>query len=294
MRISTQYQFASYASNISEAQSRYLAVQNQISTGKRLINPSDDPTGASMVLSYNSLKGAAERYTKNIEYGRSFLKFSENALTQTQDIMRRAYQLAVQGANGATTQEGRDGMVQEINTIQQQLIEYGNSRGPNGSFIFAGQRTDQKPFTYALGVPSYQGDNQNLSVETAPGEVLQINTDGSTLFMDAWNRLESLKTNLQGGNTGAISGIDIGAIQTSMDQITLERGRIGTKLQQADRLVSDYGRRIDELRVSASDIEEVDMSKAIVELQMSQSAYEAALSVASQGFRLSLMDYIRG
>jgi flagellar hook-associated protein 3 FlgL len=293
MRISTSQQFHHYSTSIAETQGRYLDIQRQLASGKRISSISDDPAGTSMSVSLHALKSAAERYTKNLEYGQSFLKFTENSIGDTNDLMRRAYELAVRGANDATDQKAREGMIHEVNELQRRLIDLGNSRGPNGAYLFAGQMTNTKPFTFALGVPSYQGDQNPLVIEHAAGETLQVNSDADTLYLDAWNRLESLKANLQGGNAGAISGIDIPALQQTLEDLTYERGRIGAKLESVTTYLNDYERRIEEFSAAASQIEDVDMSEAIVEYRMAENAYQAALSVTSNGFQLSLLDYIR-
>ena len=106
--------------------------------------------------------------------------------------------------------------------------------------------------------------------------------------------MEHWKYKLQSGNTGAISGIDISALQNVMNQLDRERGGIGAKLQQVQTLQSDYQRRIDEFSKGISEIEDVDMATAITEYHLAETAYTAALNVASQGFRLSLMDFIQG
>lgn len=293
MRISTPYQFQSYTSSISGAQQRYLEIQQQISSGKRIRTLSDDPVGASRVVSLNSLKAAADRYMKNLDYGESVLKFTEDALGETHDLMRQAYELAVRGANGATDQTAREGMIKEVTELQRRLIELGNTQGPNGKYIFSGQLIETKPFTYALGVPTYNGDNNAMVVEHGPGDVLPVSIDAEDLYLDAYNALESLKTNLQGGNTGAISGVDIAALQGMQKSFNQVRGEVGARLAAIDQLQSDYVRRIDEYSATASGIEDVDMAEAIVNFQQAQAAYQAALTVSSKGFELSLMDFIR-
>lgn len=293
MRVSTYQQFQSYTNNISEAQTRYLKIQNQLSSGKRIMNPSDDPSDTAMVVSLHTLRNAAERYTKNLQIGKNYLAFSETALDESHALVRRGYELAVRGANGATDQTSREGMIREVSELQRKLIELGNSRGPNGEFLFSGQLTNTKPFTFNVNTPVFNGDSNPITIEHAADESMQVNTQADQLYLDAWNRLESLKTNLSGGNTGAISGIDIAALQQSLDSFNQERGNIGAKMQYVESRIADHSRRIDEFSKSASELEEVDMAKAIVEYQAAEAAYSASLQVASKGFQLSLMDFIR-
>jgi flagellar hook-associated protein 3 FlgL len=294
MRVSTPYQFGSYASNIANAQARYVEVQNQLTTGKRINKPSDGPSDVTTSISTRTLRAAAERYKSNIERGQVNLQFAEESLGETATLMRKAYEIAVRGANGATDQTGREGMVRELTNIQNRLVSLGNTRGANDEYIFGGQVIDAPPFKAAGSVITYSGDQNLRHIETGPGETIVANVLVDQTYMDAYNRLESLKNNLIGGNTGAISGVDISAIQDSMKQLNEIRGDVGSRLANAESMLNDMSRRVDDFSKAVSDIEDVDMAQAVVDLRLAETAYQAALSVASQGYRMSLMDFISG
>jgi flagellar hook-associated protein 3 FlgL len=293
MRISTGYQFESYSSQIASSEARMFEAQKRVSTGKRINVASDDPIGTRTVLNYRTLQSANTQYADNLKMAKGFLGFTEESLGETSDVMRQAYQFAVRGANTATDQVGRQGMVAEVTDLQKRLVELANSRGPSGSYIYAGQAIDQKPYTVVGNVLTYSGDTNPLNVEVGPNDTMQMNTAASNTFITAYQKLEDLKTNLQGGNVGALSGISIPDLQASMNEINLARGAVGTKLQTVETLTENYTRRNDEFTKVISDTEEVDMSDAIMKYQQAQMAYQAALQVASQGFGLSLMDFIR-
>jgi flagellin-like hook-associated protein FlgL len=188
--------------------------------------------------------------------------------------------------------------------LQQQLIQYANSIGPSGQYIFGGQSNDQKPFSISttagatsVALPSgtylnFDGDNLDVTIETGPSDVMAVNSKGWDVFSKAYQALDQLKIDLQGGNIGSLSGVDIQQVQDSMNLVNTERGYIGTKLQSITALTEHYTRRIDDLKENVSDIEDVDLSDAIQKYTLAQTAYQAALSVASQGYKLSLMDFI--
>lgn len=113
------------------------------------------------------------------------------------------------------------------------------------------------------------------------------------MISDMYNRLETLKNDLTGGQVGAISGVDIANIQGSLDAISATRGDVGARMQTVQSLVSQWQTRSDDLTKNISDVEDVDMSAAMVQYQQANQAYTAALTVAGQGFRLSLMDFIK-
>jgi flagellar hook-associated protein 3 FlgL len=293
-RISTAYQYGSYQGAINAANTRMFEAQQRVSTGKKLNRPSDDPIGSARVTNMRALRTGIEQYSTNLRIAKGTIGTTENALSEASGLVSRAYTLAVGGANGATDQAGRNAMAEEITQIQARLVEISNSKGMSGEYLFAGQAYDTRPFSVSGTSLAYAGDNNDVVVETGPGEVMSINTKGAGLFQSAYDRLEALKNSLIGGNAGAISGVSIPDLQDSQKQFTQARGVVGTKMRRIDDLTSDMERRKDDLTKGISDVEEIDLSQAVMDYQLAQTAYQAALSVASQGFGLSLMDFIRG
>lgn len=294
MRISTAYQFETYSADMRRAQERLAIAGAQVSSGKRILKASDDPLGTARTLSMRSYKAATEQYSKNLNVAKGTLGYTEEALGSAYDGIKRAYTLAVSGANSATDQVGRNAMAQEITEIQQRLLQIGNTRGPSGQYIFAGQDNDSVPYTVSGNALVFGGDSNPIHVETSATETMQVNTIAEPLFSDTYNKLETLKNNLLGGNVGAISGVSINDMQAAMTSISASRGQVGAKLKQVEEYTTQYTRRVDDLTKGISDIEDVDIAEALTSYQLAQTAYEASLRVASQGFQLSLMDFIQG
>lgn len=292
MRISTPYQYGTYAGDIAQAQERLVTLQRQVSTGKKFSSMSDDPLALTSALSLKGLRDSLAQYQKNLTTAKGQLGLAETTLDEANLLVRRSYELAISGANGATDQSSRIAMVKELDEIQKRLIDLGNAQGLNGQYIFAGQKTDVKPFTIVAGALVYNGDDFDRAVEAAPGETLVASVRARQLVVGAYDAIESLKKNLQGSYT-AISGVDIPALQASMDAINATRGSIGARLQSIQSWMADHDRRSDEFTGAISDIEDVDITEAIVHYQTAQTAYSGALAVASQGFGLSLLDFIR-
>lgn len=292
MRVSTAHQYESYTRQVQMAQTRHLAAQNRVMTGKKLETMADDPFNGAIVLRMSAVRQAAEQYRSNLQTAKGWLGFSESALADMGGIMSQAYQRAVHAANGITDQAAREGMAREVEDLQRRLVDLANSKGPGGQYLFAGQRTETKPYTLSLTTLAYNGDDGQIIVETGPGETQVVNTPGGALFLDAYDALESLKTHLRGGDISAISGVDLELLKTSMDQLATARGDAGFRLQHVTDLDDQHARRIDELTTGISNLEDVDLAKAATDLQLAATAYEAALQVAVRGFSLSLMDFL--
>ncbi len=286
------------------SESKYFDAQNAVMTGKRINKISDDPFGTSVSLNMRSYKAAAKQYSDNLTVGKGVLSYSESALDELTSSLRNAYSVAVQSGTDTMDQSARDSLASQIDSIQKQMLELANTQGPSGQYIFAGQANSSKPFTVtatagtnALALSSgqfmnYNGDDLDMTVESGPGQTLPINVKAQSLFKDAYAALDKLKVDLQGGNVSSISGVDIQQIKDSMNAIIEERGNVGTRLQTVENLTDHYTRRIDDLTSTISDVEEVDLSEAIMDYKLAYNAYNAALSVASQGYQLSLLDFI--
>ena len=294
MRISTSYQYDSYSSQIATSQARYLEAQQRVATGKRLNRPSDDPAGVATVLSVKSLKATTEQYQRNVQRAKGVLGFTESALGEANTLFRRAYELTLRAANSITDQTGREAMVAEVTEIQRRLVDLGNTKGPSGEYVFAGQANDARPFSVSGTSLTYSGDAGQILVETGPVETLAINSAGDPLFTNAYAELENLKNDLMGGNISSLSGVRIAAIQDTLNAFSQERGAVGARLRTVDDLTARYSRMADEFTKHISDVEDVDVDQAIMQYRLAETAYTAALQVASQGFRLSLMDFISG
>lgn len=305
MRISTAYQYDTYANNVRMSESKYFDAQNAVMTGKRINKISDDPFGTSVSLNMRSYKAAAKQYSDNLTVGKGVLSYTESALDEMTTAMRTAYSVAIQAGTDTMDQSARDSLASQIDSLQKQLLELANTQGPSGQYIFAGQANDSKPFTVtatagsnALALSSglylnFNGDDLDVTVESGPGQTLAVNVKAQNLIKNAYAALDQLKVDLQGGNVSAISGVDIENIKNSMNAIIKERGNVGTKLQSVQTLTDHYTRRIDDLTTTISDVEEVDLSEAIMNYKLAYNAYNAALSVASQGYQLSLLDFIK-
>lgn len=294
MRISTAYQYDSYTRDVNRAQQSYVSAQKLAASGIRVNRPSDDPSAMSAIVSMKSLRRGIEQYGKNLNTAKAVLGFTEDALSEAHRIMRRGYELALRGANTPTDQAGREAMAKEIGEMQRRLVALANSIGPSKEFIFAGQAVKTTPFTVSGTTLQYNGDNAVRVVETGPGQVMVIGTSGDPMFREAYDRLETLRNHLMSGNAGAISGESVTQMQQSMNAFNDARGTVGARLQSIEEASNHHARRADELTARISDEQEVDMAEAIVRLKTAETAYTAALTVASQGYRLSLMDFIRG
>lgn len=293
MRISTAYQYDTWNQQIDAASQRMATAENQVATGIRINKASDDPTGFSTMLNATSIQSTLGQYASNITSAQGTLSATDTALGSISDSIKSAYTLALNGANASTDQATRTQLAGQISQLQSRLVQLANTTDQNGSFVFAGQKNNAAPYTVVNSALQFNGDNNDVPVATGPNSVTVISTQSQQIVTDAYNALDSLRQNLLNGNTSAISGTDITAIQNAQKAVDQARGGVGTKVQSLTSLASDNTKRSDDLTTQISNVKEVSYSQAVTNYQSAYNAYQAALTVTSKGQSLSLMDFMK-
>jgi flagellar hook-associated protein 3 FlgL len=293
MRISTAFRYEESYQSIQTAQQQEYQYQQELSTGKRILEPSDDPFGTYQSLSMTDVQNTLNQYNSNLTYANSVLTASSNSLTNINNIANQAYQLAVQGANSSVDQTALSGMATQVATLQQQLVSAANSQGVNGEYIFGGQKTNAPPYAVSGNSLVYSGDNGNLNVEVGPSQTMAVNTQASSTFTTLYNQLEQLKDDLNSGNVGSLSNVDISALQSSQSALSLAQGVVGGNLQEAGKLSNANTLRITDLTSQISNITDANVAQVATQYQAASNAYQAAIEVAAQLSTMSLASYIQ-
>jgi flagellar hook-associated protein 3 FlgL len=293
MRISTNQQFETYTRSIRTAQESYFGVQKQITSGRRWSNAFEDPLSARLSINSRQLKSRFEQFDKNLRGADDYLKNTEVALTDVGDALTKAKVLAVQAASSTIDPTAAEALANQVTALQDRLVRSANWQGSQGQHIFGGQISDAKPFAASSGVLTFSGDTNAIQTEVRSGEYMRINLDASTHMVDIYETLETLKNHIRSLDTIQISSVSIANLDSAIAQNTSLRGETGAKMQTVESLKVENERRIDEFTKEISDHEEIDLAEAMVRYQQTEVAYTAAMQVASQGMRLSLMDFMR-
>jgi flagellar hook-associated protein 3 FlgL len=167
--------------------------QNQIASQSRLQELRDDPAAAAHATRHASYLYRLQRYADNIEYAQTRHRETEVYMREGVDLLQRARELAIQGANGTYSAEDRRAIAAEINQLLNQLVETANARGADGTMIFAGDRTKTLPFRAitargsgfdepVISEVQYLGTINRNQTEIADGSFLPLNFPGNQVF----------------------------------------------------------------------------------------------------------------
>lgn len=160
--------------------------QRELSTGRKIHRPSDDPVGTTQVLKYKTDIREAQQYKKNISDGLGWLEVTESSLISAKEILHRVRELTIQAANGTNTPEDTQKIQIEIEELTKELIVIGNATSA-GRHIFSGLETDQKLFnpdgTFNIDMTSERVNQKRvMAYEVSVGETMPIGTHPVDVF----------------------------------------------------------------------------------------------------------------
>jgi flagellar hook-associated protein 3 FlgL len=183
MRVSTADFYRQNIDAIQRQQSNVLRVQNQLSSGKKLLTASDDPTGAAHGLSLDQALSANGRYTDNTQLATERLGFEENALSAVNDSLNSVRERVLQGNGGTLGDSDRQSLAQDLRQSLLQIINYANTPDAEGRYIFAGSNDSAAPFSVAASGTTYTGDDVVRHLQIGPQRFVQTGDSGSDIFL---------------------------------------------------------------------------------------------------------------
>jgi flagellar hook-associated protein 3 FlgL len=184
IRISTQTVTERSLSAMLKQQSQVSDTQQQLSTGRRVLTPSDDPASAARVLGLNRAVNTLAQYQSNIDRLTSRLETEEGELTGATNLLQRVRELTVQGNNDVLSSIDRGAIASEIRQFRDQLFSMANAKDSGGEYVFAGYQSSTRPFSYNAGVYTYNGDNGQRELQIAPSRTVADGDNGFDTFMN--------------------------------------------------------------------------------------------------------------
>ena len=300
-RITTQMTTASVLSSINSVQDQMANTQEQLSTGKSINQPSDNPYGASLAIQLkNDLKGLSN-YNANITDGTAWASAADTSLQNVMSMLQRAQELTVQSSNGVESSTDLSATADEIDQLADAIKQEANTQF-NGQYIFSGTASGTQPYSSATG-DTYQGNTSAVTRQIGPGSTLQVNVDISSLLGSGTSAndgklLDTLRTisaDMRSGNSSGVSDLSttqISALQTGLNSLTELQANVGST-QNRLTLVGDRIQGLQNSDTQAlSNDQDVNMAQAITTFSNEQAAFTAALKAGANIVQSSLMDFL--
>ena len=320
MRLSTNLIFSQQMQSISKSQASWLASGMQVSSGKRVTKPSDDPIAASQALNILQTQTKDAQYAMAQSFAGQSLSTEENALGNVCENIQSALTQIIYGSTGTLNDDDRDVLATQLQDLRDQLMNLANTQDSNGRYIFAGYKTRQPPFISGDNGVTYQGGDEAITQQVDAQRMMTIGHAGDQVFMsltgnalpepdgsasetNVFNMLDAaisaLKTPQDGQGdevvqqfADSMARVNRG-LHNALNNVLSVRAEIGAQLAELDTLGEQRQERQVILSDQLSQLTDIDITESISRYVMQQTALQASYKTFSQITQLSLFQMNR-
>lgn len=271
---------------------RLGALQQQLSSGKQISRPSDSPTGTIASMQIRSDLRQLQQYVRNADDGKGWLNSLDSALTGGVGMVRQVRLLALQGmSEGSTDAAAREAMAIEVDHLRESLLGVANTNYLNRP-IFGGTVAGHNAFDTA---GNYVGDNGQVLRTVGNGIKVRVDSPAGMAFGTGSNQLFSVLSRISNDlrNNPSALGSDVDLLDTTNNLMQAQLADVGARYNRLVQLGQAASDRAIDLQANLSDVEDIDLPKTIMELQLQQTAYQVALGATARVVQPSLQDFLR-
>jgi flagellar hook-associated protein 3 FlgL len=294
-----------FLTNVARIQQRLADANQQVSSGKKILQASDAPDEIDSLLQLRADRQHNQQVQSNLALAKTDAQAADDALGSSIELMDRALVLGAQGANSGTDPNSRQSLAQEVRSLLDQMVVYSRT-AVQGRYIFSGDQDGQPAYvsdpTAVNGVTQLQAVTSTRQVEDASGgtfaavkgapDIFDLrNSDGTVAAGNVFAALSGLNTALAANDTDAISQA-ISAIKTAATHLNTMQSFYGTvqnRIQDATDFAGQYDTR---LQTELSQKEDADVTAAALEAQQANTQLQAAFQMRAALPHKSLFDYL--
>jgi flagellar hook-associated protein 3 FlgL len=273
----------------------------EMSSGKTILQPSDNPYGASQVINLQSQLDGLGAYATNTREGLNWENTSSSAMSSMASIVQRVRELVVQASNGTYSASNLKAIGIEVTQLTEAIKQDANTQYA-GQYVFAGTATTTPPYQQGAE-DAYQGAGGAITRAIGPSSTVTINTDISSLLGSGHGAadgklLDVLRTvgeHLEGGtaeDVAALSSSDLKNIDTNLETLSSLQagaGSVTDQLQMANSRIEGLQLSI---TASLSGTENANIAQVSIAYSSEQAGYQAALRVGASILQESLLNFL--
>ncbi|MEY3526987.1 MAG: hypothetical protein RI997_1096 [Pseudomonadota bacterium] len=302
MQISTKQFYASQLASMAESQSKIGRLQQEISTGKKLMQPSDDPSAYAKVSALKQTEAEFGQYDRNIAVAKQRLSQEENALAEACNAAIRLRELAIAGASDTYGLSDRQTIATEMRQLSEQLASIANITDSNGDYLFSGFQASIKPFILDdQGVIQFNGDSGRREIEIAKGVRTASSSSGSEIFMQVRLPEGQNKRSIFDIVKGAADALAAGEsskdyvdqMKATLDHFTVYQTIAGSRLQKVESVEQLGSNSVASSKIMRAGMEDANIEQLATDMQHSLLLLNASQTTFSRISQLSLFNYMK-
>lgn len=272
-------------------------IQTQISTGKKLVSPSEDAAAYQRLATLKRDSADMTAYAANLGLAGSLLASADTTLDAMSTQLQRANELTLQAKNGTQNDASRKAIADELDQIVQSLMALGNTKDPRGEPLFGGADggaavTKASDGSYAFASTPVTaipiGNAQSVQATETAARVFDA---GGTDILTA---LTAFSTALKaGGDVSAAANTALGDIAESSEQVTTIQASLGARAARVDLEAGQQSAAATDRESVRSALEDTDVATAITQLQKTMTILSATQASFTKLSSLTLFNYIK-
>ncbi|SEM95788.1 flagellar hook-associated protein 3 FlgL [Sphingomonas gellani] len=297
MQISTSMFYDTSSKRMTALNDRATLLQTQISTGKKIQTPSENPVLSQQSAEFDRMDSDAKVYGTNLTLADSQLSQTDSTLKQIASQVQRALELAIQAASGTQNGATRSIIGNELGSIVGALQGLANTSDVRGQPLFGTPDGTPAVSRDAQGNFSYAKTNVS-EIPIGDGQTVQANESAERVFTfkgkDTLSVIAKLAAALQGGgDVGDTVKDALGDLNDANDQVSTVRASVGARAARVDLQQTLLTQSNTDRAALRSSVEDVDVTSAIAELQKTMTVLSATQASFTKLSSLSLFDYLK-
>ena len=274
---------------------RMVKLQEQMASGKAINRPSDSPITTVSAMQYRSDIRRNEQFSRNANDGLNWLGIADETLTGLMTTVGRVRELVIRGKNASMGPSERANIAAEVNTLKDTLVGLANVRYLDRP-IFAGNEDAEN--AYADSGAFLGSADDLIERRVGPNLKVRVNVTGPELFGvengtdgNLFEIVEKIASDLTGDPASLDADLDL--IDERVSDLQNQLGSIGARYNQVEGMRERAESMNVTLTNGLSEIENIDLPRTIVDLQLQEVAYQAALAATARVIQPSLVDFLR-
>jgi flagellar hook-associated protein 3 FlgL len=287
-------------SGLNGDQAQQATLEQELSSGDVINQPSDDPAGAAQLLQLNATLARNKQYAANATDGSGWLSLGNSTMNQIMSALQQAQQtvLSVTGANLGNEPGALQGLAAQMSSVRSELINLANTTY-GGQAIFSGTGNVSQAYDQN---GNYVGGGSPPSRTVAPGVQVAIGVTGDQIFgsgtsglLGSTGVLAQITQDLQTGTTASLSavqGTDAQALSAAIAQVTAQAAQMGANYQRMQAFAQQSANTQEVLQGQISGIDSTNVAQVSTQLTEAQQSYQSALWATSQLSQESLVQFL--
>ncbi|MFZ7087931.1 flagellar hook-associated protein FlgL [Curtobacterium sp. RRHDQ10] len=291
-RVTTQMSMAAAQQRLQAGAAKLAQLSDQATSLKNITVPSDDPVGTGRSIAVRSEQAQNAQYARNADSGAGWLDTTDSTLAGVYSVMNTFRDLTVQGANDGTLgPTDRDAIVTQLQGLKQSLLQDANATYA-GRPVFAGSTDSSAAFDDDF---TWNGTaDATVTRRIASGTTVRVDTDGSAVFGTGADSVFTLIDNVVSDlQKGVNVNPRLNEIDSRLSALRGVQADVGTRHAAVLSAKETLASQKVTLEGQRAQVEDKDVASAILDLQIQQTNYQAALAVTAKTLQPTLMDYLR-